>query len=126
MYLHLYYDLNGDYNGIQIFWALVVTMLVAFGVYLYIPAAKKVKRGGLIWTFGLCFSVILAVYGITMNEISAWRDHYGGGFSFVMFALYIPAIHLFGQNWDKRYEWPFFKRPRKIGEGSGQLNKTEA
>ena len=124
LYLYLYHDLTGDYNEVQLFGALMVTMLVALGAYLYIPAAKKVERGSLIWTFGLCFSVILAVCGITMNEISAWRDNYGGGISFVMFAIYIPAIHLFGQNWDKPYKWSSFKRVKSIEDESNQLDKA--
>ena len=109
--LHAYWrDLDGNYSGMQFLWGLVIAIIATVAIFLYVPVAKKVERGSVVWTFGLLFAIFVPAVVIlgSMGETKIW----GRAVSF--FALWIPVIHISAQRWDKTYKWSFFKRVRPI------------
>lgn len=133
LYFYLNHDLDGDYSKAQLLWSSLITIIVAISVFMYVPVAKKIERGSLIWRLGLGFTIVLAVIGLgrwffeffivlhlpedLMTSdvgISEW------GASLLMIAIYIPVIHSTAANWDIGHKWSsLLKRATPVEDVSG-------
>ena len=100
-------DLNGDHSGTQLLWGIVVAIIAGLAIFLYVPVAKKVERGSIVWTLGLLFAILVPAVLIlgSMGETIVWAR------AVSLFAIMTPAIHLSAQRCDRRYTWSLLKRP---------------
>lgn len=98
-------QIDGDYTGNQLLWALVITLMAILVIFLYFPVAKKIERGSMAWSLGLISVMFLVSVGIVgLIGSIAW------GLAVGVFACWIPVIHEIAYNWDKTYKWSLFKR----------------
>ena len=103
-------ELDGNYGAGRLVLASAIALVLAIGIFLYPPIAKRVEPRSVAWYLGLAVSVMLVVHGMvaSIDPANTW------GFPVTFFACWIPAIHVACKSLDKLDEgWSFFKAPRK-------------
>ena len=102
--------LDDDYSTNKLLLASAIAIVVAAGIFLYAPIAKKVERGGLAWASGFTATVLLAAIGFMymLDGTKAW------GWPVFFFAIWVPVVHQLCQQLDVEVKLSFFKAPRKL------------
>ncbi len=101
--LHLYWK---EAEG-QTMLAAAIALVLAIGIFLYPPIAKRIERWSPAWNLGAFVSLALFVTGFvaSLDPANTW------GWPISMFALGIPFIHVVSKGLDN--EWRFFKAAQK-------------
>lgn len=91
-------ELNGQWTGAQLFTALGIGAITGMVIHMYAPVAHKVKRGTMVWSFGLLLVILLCTAGGLLNVYlgQAW------GKPVFVFFLLLPSFHMFFQRIYKR------------------------
>ncbi|MXX96409.1 MAG: hypothetical protein F4065_04650 [Rhodothermaceae bacterium] len=124
---------DGNYTGTDILWGVAVTIILASAIYLYLPIAKKVERGSIIWFLGLLTIFGIFTFGTVLAgfwthwiiripvEQQAWGEY------ITYSAIWIPAIHTIAKNKNKLQLQPHEIIPRVIPlfKGPAAWNKAE-
>lgn len=77
-----------------------VALFVAVGIFLYVPLAKKVRRGSPVWIVGIALITGLIIVGAT-QEGRTWA------WPLLFFAIWMPVIHVCCQHIDAGSRWRF-------------------
>ena len=77
---------RGDYRTDQLFLASAIALLVATGLFLNAPIARKVERGSIAW--GLLWIAVVALGSIGyISDAKPW------GIPLFLFAIWAPVYH---------------------------------
>lgn len=101
--------LDGDYSTNQLLLASAIAIMVAIGIFLYAPIAKKVERRGFAWTLGFIATLLLAGVGLIymLDGTKAW------GWPVLFFAIWAPVVHQLCKQLDDEVKFSFLKAPGK-------------
>ena len=102
-------EVGGDYSDNQLLWSSSIAILLAIGLFFYVPIGQKIEPRSIAWGWLLFILILVAGFGlIGLIGDKPW------GFSLTLLACFLPSYHEICRLQANKYKYSFFKAPEKL------------